>query len=871
MKIFTNKKRTQKIIVGLIILLLFNFIVPNYSKANDMIDWVVRPISFLFTTLFDGANYLLQLAMIGGSPDVVIPEDKITEEWKEAHEPDEKDRNQLATIIFDKKDLFEGDEYTVPNIEYTPAQIFSGKVAALDINFFKSETDDTMLGADTGRSSIETLRDIVASWYSALRNLAIVGLLSVLVYLAIRMIISSSNPEKAKYKQSLMDWLVALCLVFFLHYIMAFTLGMTEAFTEMITTSQGDGTKEVIIKVVETDGELTKEPPATITGSSEDSSVNNALEDYGVSIKEDKTFEFTTSLLGAARFQQQYKSASKKLIYMVVYMALTIYTAMFTFTYLKRLLNMTFLTLIAPMVALTYPIDKANDGKAQAFGMWLKEYIFNALLQPLHLMIYTVLVSSAIQLAATNVLYSLAALAFILPAEKLLKAMFNFRNGQTDSSLGGFAGGMVASKMLDTFGKFGKNHSKSSSNSGNSQKIRTQDNKTNKPMKDPNAKKAGKNALMQNNFEGTGSSDNSGESGNSAIITGTGANDSTVSGNHGTAPSIIAGTDTSNCRTNSAGILVPPSANLPSSTATSRGTDSPANMAIDGGPGRPTPNAQPEPRNITGVRGTLGRYANGIRYAAGKRYTAAGGAKGIAASAGKAGLRGLGKVAKLGTKAAIGTGMASVAAAGTIVSGGKNAGAMFAGAAMATNALGNAVGNMAGNAIGSTASGVSSFVEDVRIGAGDEDAMEQKQLAKQAKDFARSTENREFFRQKMNITNKKELDEVMKQASTFYNAGVTDLDRIKEGISIENKIKNSEEFRERYSSEEERTNAAHNLAIGVSQESSKMSDDVVRDNEKFENRRVTLENVLVNSGMNKKAAEENTRKYYQLIREQRGL
>lgn len=848
MKIFTNKKRTQKIIVGLIILLLFNFIVPNYSKANDMIDWVVRPISFLFTTLFDGANYLLQLAMIGGSPDVVISEENLPDDW---HKPLDEDREQLATIIFDKGDLFEGDEYTVPNIEYTPAQIFSGKVAALDINFFKSETDDTMLGADTGRSSIETLRDIVASWYSALRNLAIVGLLSVLVYLAIRMIISSSNPEKAKYKQSLMDWLVALCLVFFLHYIMAFTLGMTEAFTEMITTSQGDGTKEVIIRVVSTEGELTSKPPATIEGSNlSDTDIEGNFD--GIN-KVTTEREFTTSLLGAARFQQQYKSASKKLIYMVVYMALTIYTAMFTFTYLKRLLNMTFLTLIAPMVALTYPIDKANDGKAQAFGMWLKEYIFNALLQPLHLMIYTVLVSSAIQLAATNVLYSLAALAFILPAEKLLKAMFNFRNGQTDSSLGGFAGGMVASKMLDTFGKFGKNHSKSSSNSGNSQKIRTQDNKTNKPMKDPNAKKAGKNALMQNNFEGTG------------------ANDSAVSENHDPAPSIIAGTDTSNWRTNSVGNLVPPSANSPSPTRTSGGTGSPADVVVDGGPERLTPNAQPEPRNITGVRGTLGRYANGIRYAAGKRYTAAGGAKGIAASAGKAGLRGLGKVAKLGTKAAIGTGMASVAAAGTIVSGGKNAGAMFAGAAMATNALGNAVGNMAGNAIGSTASGVSSFVEDVRIGAGDEDAMEQKQLAKQAKDFARSTENREFFRQKMNITNKKELDEVMKQASTFYNAGVTDLDRIKEGISIENKIKNSEEFRERYSSEEERTNAAHNLAIGVSQESSKMSDDVVRDNEKFENRRVTLENVLVNSGMNKKAAEENTRKYYQLIREQRGL
>ena len=99
MKIFTNKKRTQKIIVGLIILLLFNFIVPNYSKANDMIDWVVRPISFLFTTLFDGANYLLQLAMIGGSPDVVIPETRLQKSGR-------KHMNQMKKIGTNLQQLY---------------------------------------------------------------------------------------------------------------------------------------------------------------------------------------------------------------------------------------------------------------------------------------------------------------------------------------------------------------------------------------------------------------------------------------------------------------------------------------------------------------------------------------------------------------------------------------------------------------------------------------------------------------------------------------------------------------------------------------------------------------------------------------------
>ena len=51
---------------------------------------------------------------------------------------------------------------------------------------------------------------------------------------------------------------------------------------------------------------------------------------------------------------------------------LIIYTIRFTWTYLKRVVNMAFLTLIAPVVALTYPIDKVADGKAQAFNLWIK-------------------------------------------------------------------------------------------------------------------------------------------------------------------------------------------------------------------------------------------------------------------------------------------------------------------------------------------------------------------------------------------------------------------------------------------------------------------------------------------------------------------
>ncbi|MFR3783359.1 MAG: hypothetical protein ACLTXR_06195 [Clostridia bacterium] len=87
---------------------------------------------------------------------------------------------------------------------------------------------------------------------------------------------------------------------------------------------------------------------------------------------------------------------------------------------------MAFLTIIAPLVAVTYPIDKIKDGSAQGFDKWFKEYIFNLLIQPLHLLLYYILITTAWNLSASNILYSLVALGFLIPAEKLLRSFFGF-------------------------------------------------------------------------------------------------------------------------------------------------------------------------------------------------------------------------------------------------------------------------------------------------------------------------------------------------------------------------------------------------------------------------------------------------------------
>lgn len=309
-------------------------------------------------------------------------------------------------------DLLNGPNYTIPILQYSVDKIFAGKIPAFDINFINpkdwGDSDKNDLSITSKISST------ISQWYNALRNIAIVGLLSVLLYTGIRILISSAADDKAKYKQRLFDWFIAMCLLFFMHYIMAGIIGLIEIINDTI----GADMSSIPVQILK-DGS--------------------------------PVLEFNTDLMGLIRLQMQYKDIGAKTTYFVLYIALLVYTCKYTWVYMKRTITMAFLTIIAPLVAMTYPIDKMNDGKAQAFSAWMKEYIFTALLQPFHLIIYTVLVGSVAMLAANNPIYAIMVIAFMGPAEKMLRKFFGFDKASTPgtlSSAGAMFGGAAAYNLF---------------------------------------------------------------------------------------------------------------------------------------------------------------------------------------------------------------------------------------------------------------------------------------------------------------------------------------------------------------------------------------------------------------------------------------
>ncbi len=489
MKNIASKKITQKIFLIVLIVLLLNGFVSNYSMAQRPSDrgtnsgsaskvvidseiteedvktdggTLLTPIKKLGYTCADAIMSIVQKIVIGNKYSYPVA-------W-----------TTPATKEGDYWDDLDDDNINYPAYLFlTPESIFRNQIAALNPNFInpvnldgtleKALGDSNVLGdgnsnthAQNVEKNLNTLRTTIAKWYVGIRNFSLVGLLSVLVYIGIRVVISSTASDKAKYKQMISSWVGAVCLIFLLHYIMAFTFTLTEKLTDLFNTNAGAQTI-ALPKICGKEGSFTFNNK---DNNDKFSGILDALQEEGLANKS-QIFD-GTNIKGVANLMQYARlyanlNGSSGLGYTVVYIFLVGFTVWFLAKYMARFIRIAFLTLIAPLITLTYPIDKLNDGQAQAFNMWLKEFIFNILIQPFHLLIYMVFISSALDFANSNIIYTIVVLGFMAQAEKLLRKMFGFEKAST---LGSFSGAAAGSMLANVAGKIGNKVARGKSGSG---------------------------------------------------------------------------------------------------------------------------------------------------------------------------------------------------------------------------------------------------------------------------------------------------------------------------------------------------------------------------------------------------------------------
>lgn len=336
-----------------------------------------------------------------------------------------KDATGVETVAVDKSEestgeTEEGSEYTpgTGNL-YTPTatnstntvwsndrlnieDIIYNRVPLLDINFldvnldrYKKIEEAKKAKASEGEeievisedSIVYSLRANIAKWYIVIRQICIIVLLLLLIYLGIRLAISTTAGDKAKYKGMLWAWFASFVVVFCIHYYMMIVIDINEILVDIFA--------EVSENAIENSDNG--------TGSQ---SIYDTMRTRAYSLKLSEGFPAT-----------------------IFYLVLIYFLVRFLFIYIKRYFTIMILALMGPIMSIKNCFDKISTGRSKSMSKWMYDFALNVFLQTIHAILYCMFMVIAFDLATNSVVgfvMALIVLNFIFKAEKIFMNIFNF-------------------------------------------------------------------------------------------------------------------------------------------------------------------------------------------------------------------------------------------------------------------------------------------------------------------------------------------------------------------------------------------------------------------------------------------------------------
>lgn len=318
-------------------------------------------------------------------------------------------------MLFSAMTITESDDKIADNFFLTIEKIVFNKVALFNVNYFDDKTEYTVGSGDhavtiTHAESNLKIKTSVSQMFIVCRLIAVAIGLLVLIYIGIRMALSTIASEEAKYKKMLVAWGESIILMFVLVYIMVFIMSFGEMLVSLFYNMRCD--------ILENGKTVS---PSGVVETPEN---------------------FETTIVSSILDGILTASGLRLAMYSLMYWALVYSQFKFFYLYIKRLLAVGFLIMISPLITITYSIDKAGDGRAQAFSMWFKEFVINVLIQPLHALIYLVFMFTAGEIAKYAPIVGLAFMLSMGSVERMVKVIFDM-------------GGMTSLRGVDKFRKKG--------------------------------------------------------------------------------------------------------------------------------------------------------------------------------------------------------------------------------------------------------------------------------------------------------------------------------------------------------------------------------------------------------------------------------
>lgn len=252
-----------------------------------------------------------------------------------------------------------------------------GDIVFNDVTFLDANYMDFTTGTDVTKA----VKDSVAKYYYMFRLISLALSLFILIYVGIRLAMSTLAQDKARYKMMLIGWVESVILLFCLQYIIS------------ILFAVGNGFEKILIDLRDSLGadELNFE---------------------------EVTMEKIFSFFGVF-------SGWEYVMYSVVYWYMVSLQIKFFITYLKRFITIGFLILISPFISIVYALDKVADGRAQSFYKWINEITTNIIIQPIDAAIYLVYMITAGAIAEHSIFFALLILTSITKIEKVILGLFN--------------------------------------------------------------------------------------------------------------------------------------------------------------------------------------------------------------------------------------------------------------------------------------------------------------------------------------------------------------------------------------------------------------------------------------------------------------
>lgn len=271
---------------------------------------------------------------------------------------------------------------------FTIQGLLTNKIELIDANIFN---------ANTGNKANNTIKENIQKWYYAIWILATIINLLMLVYIGIRMAISTVASQKAVYKKKLMAWFESMVLLFVMHFIIRIIFFVSEILVQLLTNILNN-----IINMT---------------------MANSSIKNIDLAI-----FKELAKTLNSPK-------GWKPIEHFICYILLVGYEYKFLIMYIKRFMVIGLLVVVSPLITCTYSLDKAGDGKAQAFQILFKELIVNILMQPMHLFLYSVLLGFATNIIQEYPLFTILLLIGVSRGEKIIKQIFRMQSAVVKEDL----------------------------------------------------------------------------------------------------------------------------------------------------------------------------------------------------------------------------------------------------------------------------------------------------------------------------------------------------------------------------------------------------------------------------------------------------